>query len=88
MGLFLPIGVWTACRAAPLSMPAAARRRALRLAGQEQCDAGQDQDDADHGEGIAKAHHQRLLLDGAAERHDGLMAGAGRVGHAMNNVSR
>ena len=61
------------------SVPAA-RCRALRLAGQQDRDAGQHQHDADHRKGVAEAQHQRLALDGVAERDDRLLARGGRIG--------
>src|SRR5512138_3532048 len=57
----------------------------LWLARQEKGDASQHQHDADHRKGIGKSQHQRLQLDGLAQRNDGLMARARRIGHAMRH---
>lgn len=45
------------------SVPAAGGRSAFRLSGQKDEDAGEHEHQAYHREGVAEAHHQRLLLD-------------------------
>lgn len=79
------------CLAVPLrflicSLVGAGRRRAsLGFPGQKDGDAGSHQHHAEHRERIAKPHHQRLALDGIAKRDNGLVACAGRVGHATGH---
>ena len=64
---------------------AAGGSRALRFPGQKKRDSSQNQHDANDGERVAETHDECLLLDGLAEGNDGLMARAGRVGHAMRH---
>src|SRR5678815_4680821 len=65
------------------SMRAGAARRALWLAGQNDRDRSERQHDADHGEGVTEAEHQRLTLHDVADRHDRLAVRGGGVGDAV-----
>ena len=54
-------------------MRAGAAAGHLRLAREQDRDGGEGKHGSDHCEGVAEAHHQRLTLDGIAERDDGLL---------------
>src|SRR6202047_5479013 len=56
---------------------------ALCLARQRDGDGGKDEDHSDHRKGVAKAHHQRLMLDRFAEGDDSLLAGGRRIRYAV-----
>ena len=54
-------------------MPAGRRRTAFWLAREQDSDAGKHQHHANHRKGVAETHHQRVPLDGVAERNDRLL---------------
>ena len=70
---------------APAQCAPAAAAAGLDLAGEEQRDGGDRKHDADHGEGVAEAHDERLALDGRADRGDRLVLRDGRIGDAMRH---
>src|ERR1700720_2031297 len=55
----------------------------LDLARESDRDGGEHQDHADHRKGVAESQHQRLSLDGIAQRDDGLLMCRGGIGHAV-----
>jgi hypothetical protein len=59
--------------------------RALHLARQRDRESGQHQHGADHREGIAESHHQRLVLHGSAQRDDRLLVRGGGVAEAVRD---
>ena len=54
-------------------MPAGRRRTAFRFSGEQDGVARKHQHDANHRKGVAETRHQRVPLDGVAERNDRLL---------------
>jgi hypothetical protein len=54
-------------------VPTSRHNCAFRFPREQDGDAGDDQNDADDRKRVAESHHQSLLLDGVAERDDGLL---------------
>jgi len=64
-------------------VPAGRRRTAFRFSSEQDRDARKDQHDANHRKGVAETRHQRVPLDGVAERNDRLLMCGRRIAHAV-----